>query len=225
MAVDPRKRQKKLERKKAKDKARHKALAVRQATSATHRFERAAQGRVIDAFVAGHLRDEGLGQVMLARDLGADRVGFACFLIDVYCLGVKDVFFDVVSKGEYVNSLRGKLARKYEIEQETPEFIRKLVEDSVSFARSLGLEPHADYERARVIFGDIDASACSEVFEFGRDGKPCFISGPNDTPARCTRIIRTLTENCGEDNFDVVLQMTGSSLLSSGLSRVELPEG
>lgn len=224
MAIDPRKRQKKLERKKAKDKARHKGLAVRPATSAAHRFERTAHGRVIDAFVAGDLWEQGIGNVTLVRELGADRVAFACFLVDIFCLGVKDVFFDVVSRGEYVRTLRDKLDRDLGIEQQTPEFLRKLVEESVAYARSLGLDPHADYQQARIIFGDIDASACTEEFKFGREGKPCFISGPHDTPARCARIVRTLTEQCGEGNFDMVLQVSDSSLLGSGLSRLALPE-
>jgi hypothetical protein len=36
---------------------------------------------------------------------------------------------------------------------------------------------------------------------FGKDGKPFFMSGPYDTPARCRRIIDTLTRRCGPEGF------------------------
>ena len=54
-------------------------------------------------------------------------------------------------------------------------------------------------------FGDIDAGACPTAYAFGKDGKPLYIAGPHDTPARIRKILRTLIDNVGEDNFDYVL--------------------
>jgi hypothetical protein len=74
---------------------------------------------------------------------------------------------------------------------------RQLVEGSEAYARELGFNPHADYQRTRQIFGDLDATACPILYVFGKDGKPFFMSGPYDTPARCRRSIDTLTRHCG----------------------------
>lgn len=224
MALDPRKRQKKLERKKAKDKARQKALAVRQAFAVAHKFDRAARGPIIDAFVTSVVWDEGIGHVVLARDLGNDRVAYAAFLVDIYCLGVKNAFCCFGSRDEYAHKLRNKITEDYEIEVESPEFVRKLVEDAVAYARSIGFEPHPDYQEAKAIFGDIDASACTEEFEFGREGKPFFVSGPHDSLARSKSIVRTLNDHCGEGNFDYVLQLSERDLAAEGLSRFVLPQ-
>lgn len=224
MVVDPRKRQKKLERKKAKDKARHKSLAARQTQAVSRQFERAGQGRIIDSFVASVLWDEGIGNAVLARDLGGGRVAVAVFLVDIFCLGVKDAFLHFTSLNDYTHNVRERLIRQFEAEKHAPEFIRKLVEDSVAYARFLGLEPHADYEQAKAIFGDIDASACSEQFEFGREGKPFFVSGPHDSAAKCHRIVTALAEHCGVGNFNYLVQMSECDLMASGLNKLRLSE-
>ncbi len=224
MALDPRKRQKKLERKKAKDKARHKAMAVRQAYSAAHKFDRAARGPVIDAFVASVVWEDGIGYAVLARDLGNGSVAYASFLVDIYCLGVKDAFSGICSRDEYARKLRNRITEQFEIEIESPEFVCKLVEDAVAYARSFGLEPHPDYHEAKKIFGDIDPSACTEEFEFGQEGKPFFVSGPHDSLARSKSIVRTLADRCGEGNFEYVVNLSERDLAAAGLSKFALPQ-
>jgi hypothetical protein len=71
----------------------------------------------------------------------------------------------------------------------------------VAYAQDLGLAPHPDYTLVQQIWGDVDASACTTHFEFGREGKPFFVAGPHDTPGRCRTIIATLIQRCGIDGF------------------------
>lgn len=64
------------------------------------------------------------------------------------------------------------------------------------------------YDRlAAPIFGQIRAEDCAEEFEFGRDGKPLFIAGPFDGPARCRHVLRTLEERCGPDGYHYILSV------------------
>jgi hypothetical protein len=221
MAIDPRKRQKKLERRKAKDKARNRAVAVSQSRRIANRFERVGGGRILDCLVPTDLWDDGIGQVLISREMDNGHVAHATFLVDAFCLGVKDVVFAVSSRGEY-DRLLGSLVDKFEYDNCSGEFLRKLVEDSVAYARSVGLEPHSDYQQAQAIFGDLDASRCPQQFTFGRSGKPLFICGPNDSPQRCARIVTALTDRCGPGGFDYVLHLPQSKLAAAGLSRFGL---
>ncbi|MBF0459552.1 MAG: hypothetical protein HQK99_16800 [Nitrospirae bacterium] len=77
----------------------------------------------------------------------------------------------------------------------------KLIEDAVAYAKGLGFSPHKDYGIARKIFGDIDPKDCSTEYTFGKDGKPYFIAGPNDTQAKCKKIMETLTQSFGSGGF------------------------
>ena len=80
-----------------------------------------------------------------------------------------------------------------------PACVRKLVEDAQAYAKDLGFDPHADYHLSRQIFGDVDQEACSMSFQFGKDGKPFYISGPYDDPRP---VICTLERTAGRGNFE-----------------------
>src|SRR5205807_7457937 len=94
-----------------------------------------------------------------------------------------------------------------------PSAARKLVEGAVEYALALGFHPHADYAKARHIFGDIDPAECTEEFEFGKDGKPFFVAGPYDTPNRCRLILNTLERSCGAGGYDYMMPIPGDSMV------------
>ena len=207
MALDARKRQQKLAKKTAKRKA---AVASKKSlgevgglVSRGRHALPAAGAPMHECLVSDSLFDIGIGNVIVSRKLPNGFIGAAFFLVDVFCLGVKDAFYDVLSPAEYDFRLSG-------LQHETfraidPTCARKLVEGAEAYARDLGFTPHADYQRARQIFGDLDATVCPTHYVFGKDGKPFFMSGPYDTPARCRRIIDTLTRHCGPEGFHFVV--------------------
>jgi hypothetical protein len=207
MSVDPRKRQKKLERRKAKQKAERRELAQRGPQTLASRLERMAVAPILHCCVTDGLWETGIGQVVVSRQLSNGNVAFAAFLLDVYCLGVKNAMADIASRAKYDLDLYAKLADRYTLLPISPESARKLVEGAVAYAHDLGFAPHADYHAAKMIFGDISAEACAEEYRFGKDGKPFFISGPHDSPSRCNEILHRLRGRCGEDGHHFLVGM------------------
>jgi hypothetical protein len=67
------------------------------------------------------------------------------------------------------------------------------------------LNPHRDYTFTKRIFGSIDSAACSKEFTFGKDGKPLYMAGPDDTEADSRRIIEILTKKLGPEGFHYAL--------------------
>jgi len=201
MVMDPRKRQKKLERHKAKQNAQRHELARRDSRSLSFRLERAAAAPILHCCTTAEIWQQGMGHVLISRQLDNGNVAFALLLLDIYCLGVKDVMMDVAPRVRYDRDLFGRLARQRRLTQLRPECARKLVEGAVRYALDLGLPPHDDYRTAKLIFGDIPAEACSEEYVFGKDGKPHFIAGPYDSSDRCEHIIRTLQNACGPGGY------------------------
>jgi len=211
MALDARKRQQKLAKKAAKRKAvvaTKKSLGeVGGLVSRGRQAMLAAGAPIHECLVAESLFDIGIGNVIVSRKMPNGFIGAVFFLVDVFCLGIKDAFYDVLSPAEYDHRLSG-------LQHETfralhPTCARKLVEGAEAYARALGFNPHADYQRARQIFGDLDATACPTHYVFGKDGQPFFMSGPYDTPARCRSIIDTLTRRCGPEGFHYTVAIGG----------------
>ncbi len=199
MVMDEKRRQKKLARKAAK---RKKTLAVK-------REEIPGQGRLIafaadkplhESLIPRVLYDQGIGNVVISRKMPNGDIAAAFFLVDIYCLGVKNCFFTIIPPGVYAKRI-ANLAQKEGAESTMPACAVKLIKDAVAYAEGLGFHPHRDYLSVKRFFGSVDPATCSKEFEFGKDGKPFYISGPHETQADSERIIATLTRKLGPDGF------------------------
>lgn len=208
MPSDPRKQQKKQERRTAKRKSKHQQLTREKNAGIAERLTAATRYPILHSWATTDIWTEGIGWVCLSRQLPNGAIAFAVFLVDRYCLGVKNALADVTSRYEYENRIVQKMHAQSTSKELTPAATRKFVESAVDYAASLGFSPHPDYHMAKAIFGSIDPSECTETFEFGKDGKPYFIGGPNDTSVRCRQIMRTLEEKCGPGGYHFLIPVS-----------------
>ena len=201
---DPHKRAQKAARRKA-------VLAGRGGQAHSSRSDLHRARTVASTFGIGYCKvseglfDIGMGYVVLGRTISPTKVAMAAFLLDVYCLGVKNAFFFEIDQGKFREMVEGMTESAGPFVDTDPQCARKIVEGAVDYAKQLGFAHHEDYPPAQALFGDIDADSCPTEYEFGQDGKPLYIAGPHDTPARIRKIMRTLTDKVGEENFDYVL--------------------
>jgi hypothetical protein len=209
MATNPRRRQQKLERKAAKRKEKKHQLAREQSLGLAERLAAAARFPVLHAQFTEALLDpdRGIGWALLSRVLPDTSVAVSIFLIDRFCLGVKDTIIDIMTRSGYEDKFQSRMRREFPARNVSPACVRKLVESAVEYAQNLGFQPQADYPKAMALFGDINPAECQETFVFGKDGKPFFINGPFDDEARCRRIIATLMDRCGPGGFDYLIQV------------------
>jgi len=212
MALDPRKRQKKVERRNAKVAAKRKAIARQDGQSVAGQIARTAAAPILHCCRQDVPTDQGIENVLWSRLASDGRVVYVVFLVDRFCLGVKDIIWGVARRTDYELGVYDRLYRDYRAVPLEPAYARKLIEGAVDFARSMGLAPYRDYARAQAIFGDVDASTCRESIEYGKDGKPYFISGPNDSVTRCRQIVDTLAEHRGTGNFDYLVHLRSYDL-------------
>lgn len=161
--------------------------------------------RTAEAFVSTELFEKGIGYLTVARFKSNGEVEVGGFLLDVYCLGVKDALYENLSVADYEQRF---LRRIFEVTGKTPIDLpaaRKLAEAAVAYAERLGIAPHADYRKARRVFGGINAAESTASFTFGKDGKPFYIQGPHDTHLRRDQILKTLKTRCGPGNYDYIV--------------------
>jgi hypothetical protein len=150
------------------------------------------------------LYEYGIGNIVLARELPSGKIATVVFLLDVFCLGVKDVVLGVFGLSEYRERIH-RLTADFSYEAVSPATVHSLVEGAVAYARRFGFPPHPDYEAACGIFAGIAPLQADRSFPYGKDGKPFYVSGPRDTLAKSRRVIAMLENACGPGEFDFMV--------------------
>jgi hypothetical protein len=148
--------------------------------------------------------ERGIGSIVLIRKPAAGMLAMAWFLIDSYCLGVKDVLFRQ-GDAEEIEMLVDFLSDAAPLLPVDTAYARKLVRQLVSWARGLGFQPQKDYAAAELLFGNVSVEACDAEFAFGLDGKPTYVPGPGETPAKIRRDIATLRRSVGDGGFEFIV--------------------
>lgn len=151
---------------------------------------------------SGRPEASGLVMVLVARRDGRRRVSVCGYLLDVYCLGVKDALKPArLHERELPGILRSYFGAWDSPPVVAPiELARELVFGAEQYARALGFAPHRDFELARGHLGSWDGHS---AIRFGRDGVPYYTQGPHDDPGP---ILRTLDKAVGPGNYHYVVE-------------------
>lgn len=202
MAISERQRQKRLEDKKKKRKLV--AKAANADLTLGHKALQLSKYPIHECLVPEGLFETGLGTVIWTRRVPDGRIAISAFIVDVFCLGVKNALFNITSEQEYENFVKPGLTESHD-DQEflpiAPDCARKLIEGAVSYAAELGFSPHRDYHQAKGIFGAADSSACPETFEYGHEGKPFYMRGPRESLSQAKKIVEHLHRKFGEGGY------------------------
>jgi hypothetical protein len=143
----------------------------------------------------------GFAQLLVARRERGSRLTVCGLLVDVYCLGVKNVV-EPRTIGE--GSLEAH-RRSYYSAFERPslpigiEQAQAIAYGAVSFARELGFEPTPDFADATAVLGE--PAGVLPAIGFGREGQPFYINGPYDN---ARTVLATLERTRGAGNYHYI---------------------
>jgi hypothetical protein len=208
MAISEQQKQKKRQQKKKKRTLLGKA--TRANLPSKQKAVNYSSFPVHECLVPPDLFETGLGTVIWTRRTPHGLIALSAFIVDVFCLGVKNALFHICSEQDYAGTVKPRLTEPHSdqaFQAIPPSCARKLIEGSISYAEQLGFHPHRDYQNARGIFGDIDGRACPTTFAYGNDGKPFYIRGPKESISQAKKIVDHLHRKCGEGNFDYLVAL------------------
>lgn len=146
--------------------------------------------------------ERGLSIVTVARKASYNRIIVCTYLLDYWCLGLKDALGPrKINTQNYDNFID----EVYEAFEEGPDNItleqaQALVFSAIDYADGLGFKPHRDFQKSKAHLGEWDGQT---KLECGRDGKPFYFCGPYDDS---NKILKTLQENVGEGNFNYLVE-------------------
>ncbi len=149
---------------------------------------------------AGESYAGGLAGVMVARADRSSRVTVCGWLVDVFCLGVKDAVGPrTMSSSNLFDFSRRFFSAFDDTGRTVPlELAQQVVHGAIAYAASFGFTPHPDFTDTAAYLGP----APPEVpIRFGRDGTPFYISGPRDNPRQ---VIAALEATAGAGNYHYI---------------------
>jgi len=141
----------------------------------------------------------GLVAVLVARDAGRSRVSVCGYLVEVYCLGVKNtigprVWTPTRPRSSPVCSTTPTRHRRWRHRSTDPEPGAR----RGRYAQTLGIDPAPDFDATRTNLGPWSDQG---AITFGRNGRPYFIQGPHDNPPASSELLRSV----GPDNFEYLI--------------------
>ena len=141
----------------------------------------------------------GIVLVLVARAPRHGRVSVCGYLVDTFCLGVKNAIGpEEMHRRDVPAFVRMYFAAFPARPLRAPiELAQHLVHGAVAFAATLGFEPHPDFPAVRDHLGEL-SEPCA--ITFGRRGRPVYVAGPHDDPIR---VIQTLEASVGREGFAV----------------------
>jgi cell division septum initiation protein DivIVA len=148
---------------------KHKAEIAEAAEREARQLAEAARAPIESCEIAEEIFSLGLGSLVLARALPSGLIGASFFLVDVWSLGVKDAYFEVMTREDFEDQMELSSLAQPLVDIDPPK-ARKFLHDAVAYAASLGCAPARGFVEAEKIFGDI--AMADDTFEFGVNGKP-----------------------------------------------------
>jgi hypothetical protein len=156
-----------------------------------------------DAGAPSEAGDSGVALVVVAQPYGYDRLTVCSYLVDAWCLGVKNAIGPKRVGRRELEALRRQCYAPWR-SSGIPiplELAQHLVLGAVEFARRLGFEPHRDFKRARDVLGSWEGPS---AITFGMHGKPHYINGPYEDPQR---VLVTLERAVGRGGFHYTVSL------------------
>ncbi|MFL5660431.1 MAG: hypothetical protein ACJ8BW_03685 [Ktedonobacteraceae bacterium] len=211
MPRDPRKHQKALMKKQSKHKAALQSKAHQQASSSLSSqaiIRRARTFPILECWISANWQKDDLGlvEILLARQQPDSDICFGVYLVDKYCLGLKNTFANAgFSRTRYQNEIFNKVFRETEPQACPVDLAHQMIYASIEYAAQFGFQPDKDFALTQYLLAPRGELEETYQLTFGKNGKPFFIAGPHDNVAR---ILKQLEKTAGPGNYDYVAPLS-----------------
>lgn len=136
-----------------------------------------------------YVQDDGPPAVaVIARKMGAGRVGFACFLVDRWGVGIKDAFgFVNVTRDDFAAWFDSFRSKGLDLKPADLTYAQQLIWGGLEYGRANGFRPPREFRRWAEIVGRLPEGTEIPPDMFGKDGKPLIVGDWPDLVKRMER--------------------------------------
>lgn len=156
-----------------------------------------------EVWISENWKKYGISTIIVARKHNQGNFTIGVYMVDLFCLGVKDTFF-VFNKEEeeFYQDLLKKIKNSKKIEKINYDLAHNIIFKAIDFADAIKIKPHKDFKITKFILEDEDNEsipymeiACGDP----KDGKPhLFIT---EGMPEFVRFLPHLEKYVGKGNF------------------------
>jgi len=161
---------------------------------------------VFECLITREWQNTGICSIVVARMHITGNITAGIYLVDLYCLGLKDTTYQFnISPDEH------SVYYSNEYAMETCKYViaHNIIYGAIAYAEDYGFKPDKDFAVSRFILEEDDERVAEIEIEFGLDGRPCFMPGPDDSEAQIKKVIAILERSAGPGNFEVIDDFDG----------------
>ena len=201
---DKRKKQRAL-KKRSSRKQESRAARVGGPAAVLGHIRQARDYPIEGCWVGAGWQESGMAVVVVARRQPNGNVVFGSYMVDCYCLGLKDTFFNAdIPISQFRRDYLPRIYREMPPVDISPALAHEIVYGGIEYAAQFGFRPHRDYRRSQLVLDPPDVHPPTGTVEFGRDGEPFYFQGPHDN---AQAILRQLDRTAGEGNYHYILRI------------------
>ncbi len=157
---------------------------------------------IIECLINEGWQEGGLAQIMVARKHKTGNITMGLFLVDTFCLGVKNTFFRF-NISEYVyNDFKEEVFKGESVEIDYT-LAHNIIYGALEFAEEYGFYPDKSFSNVTKYILDDDEDVDIIDLEFGKDGKPFLVITDENEPYK--KYLSILDESAGPGNYTFML--------------------
>lgn len=151
-------------------------------------------------YISPSIQEIGLGHVVVTRRHTGGNVSAGCYLVDTFCLGVKDSLYQLRMTPYEFSSLMEPLEREG-IEECSYEEAHNWIYGAIDFAEEGGIKPDKSFVLTKYILEEDADDVPLIEYEFGKDGQHFLVV---DSELEASKYLPTLRKTLG-DNFEFMI--------------------
>ncbi len=184
-------------------KKKHKKQQAGQQFLSPEQFmkQRARSLEIGTCYVSEDITECGEGHVIVTRRHTGGRVSVAVYLVDIYCIGVKDSFFRLRLEDDELEEM---LDSAPSIRECSYDEAHNWIYGAIAWAEEAGIEPDKSFAVTKYMLEEDTDDISLIEYEFGRDGKHLLVANNN---LEASRYLPLLKKNLGEGNFMFTINM------------------
>lgn len=156
-------------------------------------------------YVGDDIEKMGEAHIIVSRKHTGGRVSMAVFLVDIWCVGVKDSFYRLRMEDYEFQDLIDSYSMG--LRECSYEEAHNWIYGAVAFAEDAGIKPDKSFNITRYMLEEDDDNIPLIEYDFGKDGKHFLMAASH---LEASRYLPLMEKNLGKGNFDFAIDTDDS---------------